>query len=271
MPKIPELLVCCARILLEIRQPLPFLFSYILRKPLTAGLVEFRNGVKVYLSQDRDDLATVCAVFFRSTYTGLASRDVVIDVGANIGLFSIYAVKIAGAKKVYAFEPCQESLEFLRRNIDVNGLSGAVIPFRAAVRGSAPGEYVQFPVTSSPCNSLSDDGVLACEPVITTTLDQIVKDNGLQWVDYLKIDCEGTEYEIILEMAEPVSDCIAQIAVEYHAGRQYELIDFLQSRGFLLTRRWHIHEGIGLLTLRRPAQEKQVVENTLRKPGEAAV
>ena len=64
---------------------------------------------------------------YEKNYT-LKKGDVVIDIGANIGTFSIKAAKIVGDEgKIIAIEPAPGNLEFLRRNVEANGLRNVVI------------------------------------------------------------------------------------------------------------------------------------------------
>ena len=224
---------------------------YLLRKPLPSGVVEFKNGLKIHLSRHPDDLATIFLIFFRSTYSGLESDSVVLDIGANIGAFSLYAAKIARVQKVYAIEPCRESIDVLQRNIIANNLQDVIVPFRAVVCGSKPGQFVQFPVVSDPSNnSLNPDGI-PTEAVISTTIGEVIERESLRSVDYVKIDCEGAEYEIIQEMPPTLFEQIGKIVVEYHAGRQTELIERMRSQNFAVTGYTKVLTDVGLLAFQR--------------------
>lgn len=228
--RIPDLSAGCIRILLRLRNPWRFLRCYILRKPLPSGVVVFRDGTTIYVEHP-DDLATITLIFFRAGYAGLARNDVVLDIGANIGVFGLYAALHAGAKKIYAFEPCQGSFQLLLRNIEANGLAGVIVPFQNAVCHSKRGQFLDFPVSSSPSNSFHNDDGDTTGSVATTTLNEIMDKNGLDRVNYLKVDCEGAEYEILEEMTHAGYDRIDNLTVEYHAGRQTELIHLIEAQG----------------------------------------
>jgi FkbM family methyltransferase len=253
IPRIPGLFACCVRVLFQIRNPGRVLICYLRRKPLPSGIVEFRNGLKIHVSRHPDDLATIFLIFLRSTYSGLESDTVVLDIGANIGAFSLYAAKSAKVQKVYAIEPCRESMEILQRNIVANQLQDIIVPLRAVVCGSKPGELVQFPVVSDPSNnSLNADG-FPTEPVITTTIGEVVERKSLGRVDYVKIDCEGAEYEIIREMPPALFEQFGKVVVEYHAGRQSELIERMRSQNFAVTGYTKVLPEVGLLAFERRA------------------
>jgi FkbM family methyltransferase len=248
---IPDLLASCVKILFRVRSPLAFLWCYIVRKPLPSGVVVFRDGTTIYVEHP-DDLATINLIFFRSAYTGFAPNDVIVDIGANIGSFSLFAALRTGAKKVYAFEPCHGSFQLLLRNITANGLSGVIVPFQNAACHSKRGPYVDFPVSSSPSNSFQNCDKDKTARVSTTTLNEALDKNGLDRVNYLKVDCEGAEYEILEEMTRADYDRIDTLTVEYHYGRENELIRLVETHGLRLTSTNRTSPLLGILIFRRP-------------------
>ena len=70
--------------------------------------VQLRSGLKLVCSSDKEDIRTLIEVFVRKTYGEIAPGALVVDIGANIGLFAVYAVE-QGAARVLAYEPCPES------------------------------------------------------------------------------------------------------------------------------------------------------------------
>ncbi|MEO7768245.1 MAG: FkbM family methyltransferase, partial [Ferruginibacter sp.] len=110
-----------------------------------------RDGYQILLSNNLHDGITVMVIFCRLEYGKVDPGSIVIDIGANIGVFSLYAAR-CGAKKVYAFEPNKKSYEILLNNIKVNNLEKIIIPFNLAV-GSSDGEIISIPKNSSPYNA----------------------------------------------------------------------------------------------------------------------
>jgi FkbM family methyltransferase len=197
-------------------------------------LVEFRNGTRIHLSNCPTDIATVFVVFINRCYGAIAKGSVVVDIGANIGTFAVYAAQ-SGAT-VYAYEPSRGSFELLCKNIDANGLRGRTSVFMTAVTDK-DGDTVAFPIESSPENSIGTDKEIemgSCDIVPTTTLGAILASNHLDAVDCAKIDCEGAEYAIVHGSPVHVWDGIHEIKMEYHQSQVAGLVDKLSNCGYSL-------------------------------------
>ena len=85
-----------------------------------------RNGIELE-TRETVDTATIGVVFLRREYGPIGSNWTVIDVGANIGVFTLYAAATGG--RVYAYEPMPENYELLLRNLKRNNKLGPVQPF----------------------------------------------------------------------------------------------------------------------------------------------
>jgi FkbM family methyltransferase len=215
------------------RRPFSFVRHYLTLTLPPSRLIEFRDGTRIHLSNCPTDIATVFIVFIRRCYGDIAKGSVVVDIGANIGTFAIYAAR-SGAALVYAYEPSRESFELLCKNIDANRLRDRVNVFRTAVTDKE-GDTVAFPIESSPENSIgADQDSGNCDIVPTTTLSAILAAHQLDAVDCAKIDCEGAEYAIVLESPVQVWDGIREIKMEYHQSQVASLIGKLSNCGYSL-------------------------------------
>ena len=171
-------------------------------------------------------------------YGVVEKGSVVVDVGANIGVFSLFAA-LSGAKKVYAFEPSKEAFQVLCENIESNRLTDTIIPFNNAVSGS-DGETVRFPRSSSPYNKIErkpDEPSQDYVDVQTVTLNSFLSrtaDSGD--IDLLKLDCEGAEFDILPALSETTIARIQAIRMECH-GTPDTLIEDLCKKGFAVSRR----------------------------------
>ncbi len=140
----------------------------------------------------------------------LQPGDVVFDVGANAGLFTVIAARQVGANgRVYAFEPGQRELELLHHNVSINNLTNiTIIPYAISDRNGT----AQFAVASD--GALSSLGktnhpeqkIIGWETVQTITLDSFAKDQGIARVDFLKIDVEGAERSVVRGAAAILAD-----------------------------------------------------------------
>ncbi|MBL8229507.1 MAG: FkbM family methyltransferase [Bryobacterales bacterium] len=129
---------------------------------------------------------------------GLKAGDVVLDCGANIGVYTRAALK-AGAKLVVAIEPAPENIECLRRNFAKEVEEGRVIIYPKGVWDKD--DFLELHV--DPHNSAADSFVIqrehskAVEKVPLTTIDKMVDELKLERVDYIKMDIEGAEVRAI--------------------------------------------------------------------------
>lgn len=123
--------------------------------------------------------------------------DVVLDVGANFGVYSLVLSARAGTGgRCYAFEPGEDALLQLRRNLARNSrLPIEVVPVALSDReGAAPLFHTGGPTTFS----LAGKGGEAEEGVSVTTLDAWARSNSIPSAAVMKVDVEGHETEVFL-------------------------------------------------------------------------
>jgi FkbM family methyltransferase len=114
-----------------------------------------------------------------------------LDVGANIGVYSLHAAKKLGpAGKVHAFEPTSETFGILEDNIALNRLPN-IAPHRKAV-GNHSGVLYLVEGGRPASNSTSEDANSGV-PVDAVTLDQFYEASAIPRIDYVKVDIEGGE------------------------------------------------------------------------------
>ena len=145
--------------------------------------------------------------------------DNVLDIGGNVGAFAIGAAIQACRGRVVSVEPVQENFSLLVRNVGLNKLKN-VIPVRAAVLSQrrpatvylspeGTGSHSVFAdVTGPPRGEQRVDGV---------TLPDLFDQYQLDVCHFLKLDCEGAEYEILYGLPESYFPRIEKLAIEYHA------------------------------------------------------
>lgn len=141
------------------------------------------------------------ADLYRVSDIAFGDGDVVIDIGAYVGLFSMFLAKKYPGLVVYAFEPLSINYSNLLRGIEANGLRN-IRSFRLAV--TADGRdldmlYSRGFMGGSTALGIQRENISSAhlvERVSSTTLDQIFEKFGIERCKLLKIDCEGSEYEI---------------------------------------------------------------------------
>jgi FkbM family methyltransferase len=212
----------------------------VLRKPKPDRL-QFRNGV--VLTGPKPDVLNwlYYEVWTNQTYTPsgyeIQSGDTVIDVGANIGLFTAFAASSASDVKVYSFEPFASNFAWLRKNVEDSGLTNVRV-FQQAVAGS-PGQKPFFidpencMFHSLVCDQSFDGQKRTHEMVTCTTLDEIFKENRIKCCHLLKLDCEGAEFEILASSSPESLNRVRKVVGECHANYTAEsLCRLLESHAF---------------------------------------
>ncbi len=159
----------------------------------------------------------------------------VVDVGAALGDTAIYFA-LNGAKDVYAFEPTPNAYELAQKNIQRNGFEGRCHIFNAAVGKEKMDDNTEdqtFKEMFSEDPEASEYEV-GKKKVPMTTLQAIVEEYKLS-DSFLKMDCEGYEYDIILNASRETLRKFEYILMEYHYGFK-SLQEKLESNGFKISR-----------------------------------
>ena len=177
-------------------------------------------------------------VFVRMLHKGF----VVLDVGANIGIYTLIASGIIGPRgSVHAFEPADWSFNRLLDNVELNDAQN-VISNKMGVSDQV-GETTLFVCADDAYNSLGSrpmKDVVASKPIEVTTLDAYHRKHGLGRVDIIKIDAEGADYLVIAGAREIIARFSPTIFLEYNeyvggfSHSAEELVDLLSSMGYEL-------------------------------------
>lgn len=132
----------------------------------------------------------------------LAKPDsVCLDVGANIGIYSLYFAA-CGANKVYSFEPAKENFQRLLKNIEKNPrLSRRITPVQKAVSDTHQQLSVYFNAASPGHTKVGteDSGIESCQAI---SMEQFCSAESILKVALLKVDVEGFEMHVLLGCKE---------------------------------------------------------------------
>lgn len=176
---------------------------------LNDDVVQVQNNIRMYLDKS-DTLSLKQNGYFEQETTDLIQSllkpdDVCLDIGAHIGYFSLIMGKLC--KEVVAYEPELNNFHILRNNIKLNKLDNIIIPIRRAVTDKEEDDTITL------CRHESNTGMnrIYCvnwcrqdhEEVKTTCIDKIY--NGTK-VDFIKMDCEGSEYGALKGMKNLLSN-----------------------------------------------------------------
>jgi FkbM family methyltransferase len=125
---------------------------------------------------------------------------VVIDAGANTGVFSVFAAKL-GAKKVYAFEPILENVELIQKNALLNGVQSVIEPVPMALGDKEFETVLEYVGKGDPSASLvlhhpHQSTSIKKQKVKVTTIDSFMEKKG-ETASFIKMDVEGFEEQVL--------------------------------------------------------------------------
>ncbi len=171
--------------------------------------VRFRGRqLAIKYSSDPGHLSDVINIWLDDEY-GLEVMEglpkTILDVGGNIGLFSLWAWQNFPDSHIFVFEPNREVFSCL-----VNNVSGLPVTARLAALGASSG-FASMPKAASSRETVAVRNSSGDIPMIS--LNEAVGLAGGS-VDLLKLDCEGAEWEILQDLK--AFDAIGSIRMEYH-------------------------------------------------------
>ena len=232
--------------------------------PATTMVLHTRGGTRVAapLRRDAGSLYTAFEVFAFGSYERVGALDdgaFVVDVGANLGAFVLWAAERCAGLRGLAFEPDPVAHEFLMRNLELNAIDG-VQAHRSAVgaeagsallhrSGDGDGVSTLFPGAGE-----HDDLLVAALEVPVTAFDELIASLGEQRIAVLKLDCEGAEHRIVNASADRSWACIDRVACEYHpvdGSAVASLEETLLRRGFRVLAREEFAPELGMLWFSR--------------------
>jgi FkbM family methyltransferase len=215
-----------------------YLFNYVLRRSRPTEY-RMRSGLRV-IDATGTLPGTLAEVFVRRRYGSVEGFQTIVDVGANVGSFAVYAAQSSPDARIFCYEPEQRNFSLLSRNLQINGLERRIAAFRCAV-GSSSGSR-KLAVGVSQLNSFDGlRGGTNHQWVDCTTLRDIRSTHRLDSLDLLKMNCEGAEYEILGGCTSADYVGIRNIRLEYHnldgGNRNGEsLRRHLEARGYAIER-----------------------------------
>jgi len=215
-------------------------------------VIRLSDGTKFLISHYLDIL-TIKEIFLERQYEihGKSIRTI-IDIGGNIGTFSIAASRQYPKAKIVTYEPASSTYKLLVDNVGLNKIFNIKVKKEAV--GKKQGESKFYVHPASGLSSLYPGRKeMKSERVPVTTLKEIIKANKIDRIDILKMDCEGSEYDIILNCQPQVLSKIRSMFVEYHDSltdhHHSELVSFLLKNNYSVQIQPHpIETDIGIIT-----------------------
>jgi len=209
------------------------------------NVIVVRNGIKYELDLNEGiDMAIYFQGCWERDVTSSINKFVergmtVLDAGANIGAHTLRLAKLVGEDgKVIAFEPMSWAYAKLERNVSLNNFNNIVLEKCALSDVNLEGKLTYFQ-TSWHVGGVSAPNSKLAEPVNFITLDDYVRANNIDNIDFIKMDVGGYEYKVIQGGVESIRKFFpimimqtGNTPLERSGDRLENLIDLLSSIGY---------------------------------------
>ena len=192
-----------------------------LGRPLAryTGRFRMRDSTVLLLRPHSMDLGIFHEIWDHERYTAgsisvVARHGTIVDIGAHIGLFSLFASKVLQANRIISVEPDSANFELLSKNISANHVENASL-VKAAIAGESGEKRIYNTSSNTGGHSLYARGVSSIA-VWTVSLTELFKASNISECSLLKMDCEGAEMEILENAPDKLLRNVSAISLEYH-------------------------------------------------------
>ena len=197
-------------------------------------------GIRMHLPMYKTDLIQKLIIrsgeFFEDNELNILKEkyiregSIICDCGAYVGNHTVFFAKICKAHHIYAFEPVSESYRILEENIRINELTDAVTAFNSAL-GKAEGRaeiLIRKADNTGAARAIpSDRG-----DIRVMRLDDAVPKEVK--VDFVKIDVEGSEYDLLKGAARILNKCRPLIFIEVFPENRDKVFSLLHDYGYYM-------------------------------------
>lgn len=211
------------------------------------------SGREVYITWEQvkikassfENYYVASELFIEGLYSLHYNKNLVVcDVGMNVGVASLYFANMGNVQKVYGFEPFKETYDAAIDNFRLNpGISHKIVPYNLGAGGSTSSLVIPISKVDSATKSTTDFFLERIDTDTAHTITVQIRDirevvqeifhNHPAEELFLKLDCEGAEYEILEKLHE--SGLLAKIKViiiEWHFKGYQSLEKLLGANGF---------------------------------------
>lgn len=187
--------------------------------------------------RDQADESVFAEIFKHREYKiadeAIVNTEIILDIGAHSGLFSIYSFALNSSAKIFAIEPEENNFQLLKTHLEENNINTAE-PIQAAIAGQTG--YGTLEISADSHNHVLTHEVSEnSQKVKTYNFKDFCNQYKLKNISLVKMDIEGGEYEIFSQMMPEDFTMIKNIMMEYHNydGRSYkEIENILRENGF---------------------------------------
>ena len=207
---------------------------------------KLRNGLVFHMKSSSFDLPILYQIFWNNVYDLSIIKNIqkpkILDIGGHIGMFAGFAASRVKDATIYSYEPDPANTPLFKENIKVNGLNERVKLKEVAVCAERGERKLYINPTNTSMNNMfqpkASRGMTESITVPCITLQDILKEYNVNIFDYAKIDCEGSEYELLLNASQDVLNALPRMIIEWHGNTEHtpeELVSFLKKSGYATT------------------------------------
>jgi|WetSurSiteA1Bulk_404760.scaffolds.fasta_scaffold02258_6 FkbM family methyltransferase len=180
------------------------------------------NNLLLNYQSNKNEFGILKAIFESreySDYFPFYKKACIVDIGAHYGYFSLFAASnLHKDSTIIAIEPNKSNFANLEKNLRDCRIS-AVGSFNYAIGGKAG--LTKLYHGETPNHSIVEKYILhkhnrGYEEIEAKTLEELITENNLNKIDFLKLDSEGAEYAILENTPDYIYDRIITISMEFH-------------------------------------------------------
>ena len=196
--------------------------AWLKRFKRSVGGVGIKLGDKIIHGQDYHSISVLLKEKFvegQYYFDTVKRQPVIIDCGANIGISALYFKSLYPHAVVHCFEPYSKAVEYLKRNIDDNGLQ-SVFVYGEAVTAIDGEIKLNIPAD---LNILNPTVLVAGDNAVSEMVRSVKLSSFLnsikEDIDLIKLDVEGAEYEIVEDLNNSgmlATGKVRMFIIEYH-------------------------------------------------------
>jgi len=219
---------------------LVFSIFYLRHQGKPTAVIAVNDGARFKVRVNTSDALMIWEIWKAKVYDDvripIRAGDVVVDMGAHIGGFAVRAAKLVQGGQVYSYEASNKNFSLLAENCELNDLRNVHIENFAVSNqnGSMP---FYTPSENGILGSLLQNTSSFMETVPTITFSDIIAKHAINQIDFLKIDVEGAEFDILFANPDETLSKTRQIVMEFHEFKgdklsHRDLVNLLSSYGF---------------------------------------
>jgi FkbM family methyltransferase len=206
-------------------------------------------GLKLGHPLTADDAAILKEIFCNRIYGDnfpFYQNVNILDIGAHKGFFSLFALLNTNVNsKIIAIEPAEQNYQLLQKNIQINNAKNILTLQKGIAKSRG---RLNLVLTDEPNHSIYENYTAIIKKKVkklveieTITIADILLDFHLNKIDFVKMDCEGAEYEAVFSTPPQVLRQIKTFSIEFHDLKDshlnsYKLVQYLKENGFFIIR-----------------------------------